>query len=140
MIMVGIKVCCNNNLKPVTPYFLSQFDSDLMSLFCSNLALTLEKSLITVISKSSIGFAPVPFGVHEFIQGSVRIAVDPGNIHHLFSFLGIHGVVDNITDSLSGSNSFRAELRLCGSLLRVNDIVDCSSNVGFNCPDRCYCH
>ena len=74
MIMAGVAMGSNYNLKAVAPHFFCKLHADCVSRFCIDLISL--KRLISMIAKSPIALTPKAFSSHELLCCCILCAVD----------------------------------------------------------------
>ena len=88
--IIGIEVCGDKYLKPVTPHSSRRFFPDFVCFFGRNLSHF--KTLITVISNNLAAFMKLSLHRTHFFIGAVLGTVDTGNIHLFIGFTAVFGI------------------------------------------------
>ena len=130
MIMSGVAVGSDNDLKAVAPHFLGKLSANGMGCFCIHLICL--KRLVAVIAKPSVALTPIAFSFHELLCGCILPTVDGRNKSAGFSFDFIGGIFHNTVDCVERRH---IPVALVGCLFRIYRIVDDTDYTGFHRPD-----
>lgn len=128
MKMVGIKMCSDYHLIPLSPNSLRKFHTNRLCLF-GRYILLLETE-ITVISLYAVRLSKSLFDLNKLLTGNRRITVDALNKKLLFGFLFILGIGQHIGKSLI---LFVREFRIVG-FIWIGGIINYFFEVILNRP------